>query len=154
MAASKKKTKPNAKMEPAAPVATPSAPSFSAATTRVTVLESEGLNDLEGPGDEIEIGPPTFFAVMLTAPIARRYLYLLQKETGTDEIVVLGLFDRESSESGGEGLRFPPSPAWARAIVDGTVHVLGANRLVSRREIVAFIGGHQPPPKPTKPPYT
>jgi hypothetical protein len=63
------------------------------------------------------------------------------------------LFDRSSAADDGNGLRLPPSGAWLRAIVEGTVYVLASDLVLSRKSITAWIGGREPPTMPAKPPY-
>ena len=103
---------------------------------------------------ECPVVPPTWFSVALTAPTRKRYLYLVQKETGTGLIVVILLFDRSAAGSDPTGLRLPSSGAWLRAVVDGTVYVLASDLVLSRKAITAWIGGHEPPTTPPQPPYT
>ena len=97
------------------------------------------------------IVPPTWFSVALTAPTRKRYLYLVQKETDTGLIVVIMLFDRSAAGGDGGELRLPSSGAWLRAVVDGIVYVLASDLVLTRKAITAWIGGHEPPPRP---PYT
>lgn len=126
------------------------APQIEAATFRLTILEGNGTHDFDTGVDQIVIAPPTWFAATLTAPLDKRYLYLLQKEKATGYIVLLLLTDRDA----GGGQRLPPAGAFQRAIVAGTVHVLGSDDPLNRAQIVAAIGGHEPPPTSTRPPYT
>jgi hypothetical protein len=98
--------------------------------------------------------PPMWFSVTVNAPIRKRYLYLVQKETDTGLIVVIMLFDRSTAIDESSDLRLPPSGAWLRAVVDGTVYVLASNLVLTRKAITAWIGGHEPPTTPPQPPYT
>jgi hypothetical protein len=95
--------------------------------------------------------PPTWFSVTLVAPTQKRFLYLVQEETDTGMIVLLMLFDRSAAPDGG-GPRLPASGAWLRAIVDGTVHVLASDLVLSGKAITAWLGAREPPP--AQPPYT
>jgi hypothetical protein len=104
--------------------------------------------------------PPIWFSVTLTASTAKRYLYLVQQETDTGIAVLIMLFDRNAgahtiaTTDGSDGLRLPPSGAWLRAVVDGTVYVLASDLVLGRKAITAWIGGHEPPTTPARPPYT
>lgn len=117
----------------------------------MTVLEDHVPRDYDS---DCAVVPPTWFSVTLTEPIQKRYLYLVQKETDTSMIVVIMLFDRSAANDDGDTLRLPPSGAWLRAVVDGTVYVLASNLVLSRKAITAWIGGHEPPTTPPQPPYT
>jgi hypothetical protein len=98
--------------------------------------------------------PPAWFSVTLQASTKKRYLYLVQKETDTGLVVVILLYDRSALAEDTHGLRLPPSGAWLRAVVDGAVYVLASDLVLSRKSITAWIGGHEPPTIPAKPPYT
>ncbi|HEY0482890.1 MAG TPA: hypothetical protein VGD37_35455 [Kofleriaceae bacterium] len=117
----------------------------------LTVLEDPAPRDHD---PDCAVIPPTWFSVTLTAPSRKRYLYLVQKETDTGLIVVIMLFDRSVAGDDASGLRLPPSGAWLRAVVDGTVYVLASDLVLSRKSITAWIGGHEPPTIPPQPPYT
>jgi len=69
-------------------------------------------------------------------------------------IVVILLFDRSTAQADGSALRLPPSGAWLRAVVDGTVYVLASDLVLSRKAITAWIGGREPPTTPPQPHYT
>lgn len=136
---------------------------------RMTVLDERGTHDHDSDAALI---PPTWFSVELAAATAKRYLYLVQHETDTGLVVLILLFDRTAlpfgsaarghapaGEYGGPcddscGLRLPPSGAWLRAVVDGTVFVLASDLVLTRKSITAWIGGHEPPTVPARPPYT
>ena len=101
--------------------------------------------------------PSTWFSLTLSASTEKRYLYLVQQETDTGLVVVIMLFDRAAcptSSADCAGLRLPPSGAWLRAVVDGPVSVLASDLVLSRKAITAFVGGHEPPTVPARPPYT
>ncbi|MFO0758611.1 MAG: hypothetical protein U0359_19110 [Byssovorax sp.] len=132
------------------PVSIPSKDRILAPKISLSVLEGTGPTELGGEGDIIPIAPPTWFFVTLKETVSTRYAFLLQKETGTGYVVLLGLVDRRESASG----RLPPAGGYQRAVVDGTVHVLVSDDPLTREEIVAFIGGHEPPTKKAVPPYT
>jgi len=117
----------------------------------MTVLEDGTRRDHDC---DCAVVPPTWFSVMLTAPTRKHYLYLVQKETETGLIVVIMLFDRSAANDDGDGLRLPSSSGWLRAVVDGTVYVLASNLVLRRKAITAWIGGHEPPTTPPRPPYT
>jgi hypothetical protein len=117
----------------------------------MTVLEDGVPHDYDS---DCAVVPPTWFSVTLTEPVQKRCLYLVQKETDTGLIVVLLLFDRAAAPGNGDRLRLPPSGAWLRAVVDGTVYVLASDLALSRKAITAWIGGREPPTTPPQPPYT
>jgi hypothetical protein len=114
---------------------------------QLTVLDDGAPH---GQDADSAIAPPTWFSVALTAPTRKRYLYLVQQETGTGAVVVILLFDRAAG-CDGTGLRLPSSGAWLRAVVDGAVYVLASDLVLTRKAITAWIGGREPPPGP---PYT
>jgi hypothetical protein len=119
----------------------------------LTVLADHAPRDHDA---DRAVVPPTWFSVTMTAPIQKRYLYLVQKETDTGLIVVIMLFDRGAAGAApedGNGLRLPPSGAWLRAVVDGTVFVLASDLVLNRKAITAWIGGHEPATS-YQPPYT
>jgi len=118
---------------------------------RVTILDDHVPRDYDC---ETALVPATWFSVAVTAPTNKRYLYLVQEETDTGLIVLLMLFDRSAAADDGNALRMPPSGAWLRAIVAGTVHVLASDLVLSRKSINAWIGGREPPTMPARPPYT
>jgi hypothetical protein len=118
---------------------------------RMTVLEDHAPRDHDS---RCAVVPPIWFSVTLTAPVEKRYLYLVQKETDTGLIVVIMLFDRSTASADASRLRLPPAGGWLRAIVDGTVFVLASDLVLGRRAITAWIGGREPPTMPPQPPYT
>ncbi|HEX7838364.1 MAG TPA: hypothetical protein VF469_12905 [Kofleriaceae bacterium] len=136
---------------PAATLPPPYELAIEDAEFRMTVLEEHVPRDY---ASDCTVVPPTWFSVTLTEPIQKRYLYLVQKETDTGLIVVIMLFDRSAAQGDGNALRLPPSGAWLRAVVDGTVYVLASNLVLSRKAITAWIGGREPPTTPPQPPYT
>src|SRR5262249_50262109 len=117
----------------------------------VTVLDDHIARDYDSG---CAVVPPTWFSVTVTSPVQKRYLYLVQKEIDTGLIVVLLLFDRSTAPEASGVVRLPPSGAWLRAVVDGTVYVLASDLALSRKAITAWIGGHEPPTTPPQPPYT
>jgi hypothetical protein len=121
------------------------------AAFRMTILEDHVPRDYDC---DSALVPPTWFSVTLAAPTGKRYLYLVQEEIENGLIVLLLLFDRTTAGGDGDGLRLPPSGAWLRAIVEGTVYVLASDLVLSRKAITAWIGGREPPTMPAKPPYT
>lgn len=118
---------------------------------RMTVLDERGARDYDCDAALI---PATWFSVELAASTGKRYLYLVQHETDTDLVVLILLFDRGATGEDSSGLRLPPSGAWLRAVVDGTVFVLASDLALTRKSITAWIGGHEPPTVPARPPYT
>ena len=97
---------------------------------------------------DIEVSPPTWFALVPVRPTRRRYVYVLQKEVGTDRIVVIHLID------GSGAVRVPPANGWLRAVVVGMLHLVESDLFLSRCDFVAVIGGHEPPPGYARPPFT
>ncbi len=110
-------------------------------------------HDVEQVGDaDVPYKQTTWFAVTMTAPIARRYLHVVQVEEG-NAFVFYMIADRDAAEEGPK-LRLPLVGSFVRAMVEGTFHVFGADKLLSRDEIERHIRGHEPPPQLAKPPYT
>jgi hypothetical protein len=117
---------------------------------QLTILDEHGPRDYDC---DCALAPPTWFAVTVGASTKKRFLYLVQKETGTDLVVLILLHDRAASADDTNGLRIPSSGSWLRAIVDGAVYVLASDLVLSRKAITAWIGGHEPPTTPAPPPY-
>ncbi|HEY0193508.1 MAG TPA: hypothetical protein VGC42_20465 [Kofleriaceae bacterium] len=94
----------------------------------------------------LPIAAASQFTLALLASTRKRYLYLVQKATATGLVELILLCDR--SELAGEppalGLRVPPGGAWLRAAVDGRVHVMASDLVLSHRSITAWIGGCEP----------
>lgn len=102
--------------------------------------------------EEVAVAARTWFAVSIAPPVAKRYLHVLQvEEAGTFLLYMLA--DRDA-EGGSPALRLPRVGAYMRALVTGSLHVLGADSPLSREQIAKHIGGHEPPPQQAKPPYT
>lgn len=91
------------------------------------------------------IAQHAWFSVALSASTRKRYLYLVQKDAGTGVVELLLLCDRSELAGDPLGMRLPPSGAWLRAAVDGSVHVLASDLVLSRTSITAWIGGCEPP---------
>jgi hypothetical protein len=127
---------------------------------QMMVLEDQVPRDYDR---DCALIPPIWFSVTLTASTRKRYLYLVQQETDTGIAVLIMLFDRNAGAGAtastiatagdSDGLRLPPSGGWLRAVVDGTVYVLASDLALSRKAITAWIGGHEPPTTPARPPY-
>ena len=117
---------------------------------QMTVLDERGPRGHDSDG---ALMPSTWFSVELTASTKKRYLYLVQHESDTGLVVVILLFDRNTTTSDSRGLRLPPSGAWLRAMVDGPVYVLASDLVLPRKSITAWIGGREPPTIPARPPY-
>ena len=135
---------------PAAALPAPYQLAIEEAAFRITVLEDHGQRDYDC---DSAIAPPAWFSVAVPAPPNKRYLYLVQQEVATSLIVVLLLFDRSAAGESRGALRLPPSGAWLRAIVEGTVYVLASDLVLSRKSITAWLGGSDPA-TPALPPYT
>jgi hypothetical protein len=118
---------------------------------QLTVLDEHGAHDYDR---DCALVPPTWFSLAVTAPSAKRYLYLVQQETETGIVVLIMLFDRSADPATGDEPRLPPSGGWLRAVVDGTVYVLASDLVLTRKAITAWIGGREPPTTPARPPYT
>jgi hypothetical protein len=116
---------------------------------RTTLISAGRISDDFGCED---IG--IMFSVTIAAATRKRYLYLVQKETGTGLVVLILLFDRATTGEDSDGLQLPPSGAWLRAVVDGAVYVLASDLVLNRKAITAWIGGREPPTAPARPPYT
>jgi hypothetical protein len=118
---------------------------------QLTTLDDRGARNHDC---ERALLPATWFSVTPTAPIQKRYLYLVQQETDTGLIVLILLFDRSAAANDRDDLRLPPSGAWLRAVVDGAVYVITSDLVLSRKSISAWIGSDDPPTTPALPPYT
>jgi hypothetical protein len=129
---------------PVAPVVIESVPA------RLVVLRGHGVQQYDRP-KEIQIGPPTLFALVPIAPVARRYLYLIQQQTDPRTALIVLMVVGDTREGG--GARVPPQGAWQRAVVKGTVHLLASDQQLTLKQIVAYRQGHEPPPTPTQPPF-
>jgi hypothetical protein len=119
----------------------------------LTVLDERVAREVDHDADAALL-PPAWFSVTIAASTKKRYLYLVQKETGTGVVVLLLLFDLAASGQHSQGLRLPPSGGWLRAVVDGAVYVLASDLVLSRKSISAWIGGNEPPATPARPPCT
>jgi hypothetical protein len=118
---------------------------------QLTVLDDRGARTYEADRD---VPPATWFSVTLTAPIHKRYLYLVQQESDTGLLVLILLFDRAAASEPTSDLRLPPSGAWLRAVVDGAFSVITSDLVLSRKSITAWLGSDEPPTTPALPPYT
>jgi hypothetical protein len=112
-------------------------------------FDGDNVVPYDGPGDEHTVEPPTWFAVVPETPPAERYVYVLQRELPSRRVVLDMLADTGEQPA----TRIPPRGAWTRAIVDGTVHVLASDQALTRDDLSKYIGGHEPPTTPAKPPY-
>jgi|GEM_PF-5009426 len=149
------KKKPNTKTPAAKKPATKSSPSvpITAVPFDTSYLGDTGAeNTVASDGEDVALATGTWFAVTIAPGASKRFLHLLQsEEQGT--FVLYMLADRDASSST-SSLRLPANGAFMRALVTGTLHVLGANKPLSRAQIAKHIGGHEPPPQQAKPPYT
>jgi hypothetical protein len=121
-----------------------------AAPFQLTVLDDRGARSYDC---DRAVAPATWFSVTLTAPIQKRYLYLVQQESDTGLLVLIMLFDRAAAEATAD-VRLPPSGAWLRAVVDGAFSVIASDLVLSRKSITAWLGSDEPPTTPALPPYT
>ncbi|MEO7731325.1 MAG: hypothetical protein ABIY55_10155 [Kofleriaceae bacterium] len=117
----------------------------------LTVLDDRGARSYDADRD---VPPATWFSVTLTAPIQKRYLYLVQQASDTGLLVLILLFDRAAAREPTSDLRLPPSGAWLRAMVDGAFSVITSDLVLSRKSITAWLGSDEPPTTPALPPYT
>ena len=96
------------------------------------------------PGD-LEVSPPEWMAVVPVTPCARRYLFLIQIYDD-HKFAMLPMID------GAGAPRLPAAGGWVRPIVVGRLHLIGSDRLLSRRDIAGIIGGHSGKPGDSTPP--
>ena len=98
----------------------------------------------------LSISPPDWFAVEPTPPSPRRWLHLVQLEPDDgDGFIML------QAQDGASAPRLPAGAGWLRAIVDGKLRLVAADRLLTRADIARVLGGgHTGKPTPTEPPYT
>ena len=94
---------------------------------------------------ELEVSPPEWMAVVPLMPCARRYLFLIQIYDD-HKFAMLPMID------GAGAPRLPAAGGWVRPIVVGRFHLIGSDRLLSRRDIAGIIGGHAGKPGDTQPP--
>ena len=97
---------------------------------------------------DLEVSPPEWMAVVPVTPCARRYLFLIQIYDGDRKFAMLPMID------GANAPRLPAAGGWVRPIVVGTFHLIGSDRLLSRRDIAGIIGGHTGKPGESVPPNT
>jgi hypothetical protein len=140
-----------AKKAPATKKAAPKKPlTIVAIPFQLSYLDGKNVEQV---GDaDVAYKQTTWFAVTITAPIARRYLHVVQVEEG-NAFVFYMIADRDAVE-GSTKLRLPLVGSFVRAMAEGTFHVFGADKLLSRDDIERHIRGHEPPPQLAKPPYT
>lgn len=94
---------------------------------------------------DLEVSPPEWMAVVPVTPCARRYLFLIQIYDD-HKFAMLPMID------GAGAPRLPAAGGWVRPIVVGRLHLIGSDRLLSRRDIAGIIGGHTGKPGDTQPP--
>lgn len=156
MATVKKKTTktPAAKAKPAKPAAEapPTAAQIKAwravskkVDIKVEILTGDGIQTVAGT-TTIPAGR-WFAAVPLVAPV-RRYQYVLQWQGGSKKFVLCHLVDGAGAQ------RLPPANGWSRALDAGKLHVISSDLQLSRKQLAAVIGGHEPPAGAAKPPNT
>jgi hypothetical protein len=114
---------------------------------RVEVLTSTGIQKLA----RLEVPRGQWCAMFPKKPPARRYQYVLQWQADSPkgkDFILCHLVD------GVGATRLPPANGWIRALDRGELQVLTSDVLLSRRQIAAIIGGHEPPSGIAKPPNT
>lgn len=95
---------------------------------------------------DLVVSPPEWIAVVPVTPCARRYLFLIQIYDADRKFAMLSMIDGASAP------RMPAAGGWLRPIVVGTFHLIGSDRLLSRRDIASIIGGHTGKPGESVPP--
>lgn len=92
--------------------------------------------------------PGTWFAVVPTAPPPRRYQFIVQWQGKSRKFILCGLVD-------GAAARLPAAGCWLRALDAGRIHAVSTDRLFTRRQLAAVLGGGHEPTNPLlKPPNT
>lgn len=94
---------------------------------------------------DLEVSPPEWMAVVPVTPCARRYLFLIQIYDD-HKFAMLPMID------GANASRLPAAGGWVRPVVVGRFHLIGSDRLLSRRDIAGIIGGHTGKPGEAIPP--
>lgn len=94
---------------------------------------------------DLEVSPPEWMAVVPVTPCARRYLFLIQIYDD-HKFAMLPMID------GANAPRLPAAGGWVRPVVVGRFHLIGSDRLLSRRDIAGIIGGHSGKPGDSTPP--
>jgi hypothetical protein len=145
-----KPTKAPAKKPPSAPA--PSAAELAALKAvsspvgfQVQILQVAGVQTV---GSQTPVPQGRWFAAVPTTPSPRRYHFLLQFEGSTHHFALYSVVD------GAGAPRLPPAPGYQRALFTGPVHVISSDRVLTRPEIAAIVGGHEPPSGLAKPPAT
>ncbi len=148
-----------AKKAPAKPTQVPKKPTTVPVASGVVLAASEAVPfhlevlALDGQvtvytantGDLV-VSPPEWIAVVPVTPCARRYLFLIQIYDADRKFAMLSMID------GAGAPRLPAAGGWLRPIVVGTFHLIGSDRLLSRRDIAGIIGGHAGKPGEAQPP--
>jgi hypothetical protein len=122
-----------------------SAPAIEAIPFTLETLGPKGVETHAADAKTLEFGVPTFFAAVL-GQSKKRFRFLLQRESTTSWIVVYAMGDNAT--------RLPPAGGWQRALVTGTACVLASDTPISREQMAKALGGHEPPPAQSRPPYT
>jgi hypothetical protein len=107
------------------------------------------LKTLE-PGEAINLGEETYFAVRGKLPKDLPLVYVLQMSAKT-QIVRIGLMARVKQlkvKAGGE-VRLPQAGAFIHHGEKGSIHVVAVKRVLTREKLARLIGGREPPPEET-----
>lgn len=113
---------------------------------RLEVRQADGSVATHQPDQVDEVSPPDWMAVVPVTPCARRYLFLIQIYDDDRKFAMLPMID------GAGAPRLPAAGGWFRPIVHGPLHLIGSDRLLTRRDIAGIIGGHAGKPGETVPP--
>jgi hypothetical protein len=112
---------------------------------RVEILTGTGIQTVAG---NATIPAGRWFAAVPLAPPDRRYQYVLQWQGPSKKFVLVHLVDGAGAQ------RLPPANGWSRALDTGKLHVISSDLQLSRRQLAAILGGHEPPTGTAKPPNT
>jgi hypothetical protein len=144
------KAKPKARQREGEPPPTPAEiKAWRAASQDVDVtLEILTNHGIQTAGATTAIPMGRWFAAVPIVPAVRRYQFVLQWQGTSRKFVLCHLVDGAGAQ------RLPPSNGWMRALDTGRVHVIASDLQLTRRQIAAMIGGHEPPAGMVKPPNT
>jgi hypothetical protein len=144
-----KKTTPKAKAAAELPPTAAEIKAWRAAArkldVRIEIRDRDGVTTASG-GTSIPAG--RWYAVVPVSPSPRPYQFVLQWQ-GTSKKFILSHLGEDA-----DAARLPLGRGWIRSLDAGRVHVIASDQPLTRRQLAAVIGGHEPNPGTAKPPNT